>query len=165
MAKGRKPKPTHLRLLSQLPSSKKLNKNEPKYSKIEVEPPEHLDNAAKAEWHRIYRDMAGQGMITTVDRAAISAYCVSYSRWVKAETKLALMMEKSDDNLFGGMIFKTNKNNLSQNPLIRIADRAMENMVRICAEFGMTPSSRTRAGRGSSGDPFGYDPSDIGDKY
>ena len=164
MTKGRKPKPTHLRLLTGNPSGRKLNKNEPKYSKIEVEAPEHLDNAAKAEWGRVYGEMAAQGMITVVDRAALSAYCVSYSRWVKAETKLALMMDKSDDNLFGGMIFKTHRNGLSQNPLIRIADRAMENMVRIAAEFGMTPSSRTRAGRGSSGDPFGYDPSDIGDR-
>ena len=98
MTKGRKPKPTHLRLLTGNPSGRKLNKNEPKYSKIEVEPPEHLDNAAKAEWGRVYGEMAAQGMITVVDRAALSAYCVSYSRWVKAETKLALMMEKSDDN-------------------------------------------------------------------
>ncbi len=159
--RGRRPKPTVIKLLTGNPGKRTINKNEPKYNKAEVEPPEHLDNMAKAEWARIYDEMAAQGMITTVDRAALAGYCVSYSRWVRAETKLALMMEKSDDNLFGGMIFKTNKNNLSQNPLIRIADRALENMVRIAAEFGMTPASRSRAGKGTPSVDYSdrYDPS------
>ena len=158
MVRGRKPKSTVIKLLTGNPGGRKLNKNEPKYPRMEVTPPEHLNLAAQEEWARLYETMAAQGMITTVDRAALAAYCVAYSRWVKAETKLNEMMEKSVDSLLGGMVFKTHRDNLSVNPLIRIANAAMDIMVRIASEFGMTPASRSRAGRGSSSEPFGNDP-------
>lgn len=156
MAKGRKRKAQVLHLIQGTKANYKKT-IEPKFS-CAVVPPPSLDASALKEWERLAPEMERNGLLTSGDVAGFAAYCQSYSRWVKAETKLAEMMDKSEDTLFGGMIFKTNKNNLSQNPLIRIADRAMENMVRICAEFGMTPSSRSRAGRGSS-DGSGNDPS------
>ena len=161
MARGRKPKSTVVKLLQGNAGKRKINKNEPQYSKMDVTCPPHLTPLAKEEWARLYPEMTAQGMLTTADRAPFAAYCQSYARWVKAEEKLSEMMEKSDDSLFGGMIFKTNKNNLSQNPLIRIADRAMENMVRTGSEFGLTPSSRSRAGKGTTSSDYGdgYDPS------
>jgi P27 family predicted phage terminase small subunit len=41
---------------------------------------------------------------------------------------------------------RTTKGNLIQNPLVGIANKAMADMVRYAAEFGMTPSARTRLG-------------------
>ncbi len=43
-----------------------------------------------------------------------------------------------------GLIVMTKSGNLIQNPLVGTANKAMADMVRYAAEFGMTPSARTR---------------------
>ena len=41
-------------------------------------------------------------------------------------------------------VIKTASGNLIQNPFLGIANHAMDQMLKIAAEFGMTPSSRSR---------------------
>jgi len=48
------------------------------------------------------------------------------------------------DRLTGGLMIKTSNGNAIQNPLVGIANKAMADMVRYAAEFGMTPSARSR---------------------
>lgn len=48
------------------------------------------------------------------------------------------------DPLTGGLMIKTTNGNAIQNPLIGTANKAMSDMVRYAAEFGMTPSARSR---------------------
>jgi P27 family predicted phage terminase small subunit len=43
-----------------------------------------------------------------------------------------------------GLIIKTTNGNAIQNPLIGIANKAHNDMVRYVVEFGMTPSARSR---------------------
>ncbi len=149
--KGRKPKSSVLHLL-QGTRNRHKNKNEAKYSTEAITPPSHLNAVAVEEWNRVYGELAPQRMVTTVDRAALAAYCVSYSRWVKAERTLEKMLGKSEDSLLEGMAFKTKAGGLASNPLIRISNQAMEIMLKAASEFGMTPASRSRAG--ASGMPF-----------
>lgn len=82
--------------------------------------------------------MGGQlermGVVTVVDRAALAAYCQAWARWIDAEAQVAKL----------GTIVKTANGNLIQNPYLAVANRAMEQMTRLAAEFGMTPSSRSR---------------------
>ncbi len=80
------------------------------------------------------RELHPLGLITTIDKDALAMYCVIYMRWLKAEK---LVREK-------GEIIKTAAGNIIQNPYLSIANRALEQLGRIGAEFGMTPSSRTR---------------------
>lgn len=61
-------------------------------------------------------------------------YCVIYVRWVKAEK---MVRDK-------GEIIKTAAGNIIQNPYLSIANRALEQLNKLGAEFGMTPSSRSR---------------------
>ena len=132
--RGRKPTPTTLKILQGNPGRRPLNKQEPK-PKIRVPyAPTHLDAGAKAEWRRVVKELRAMGMISLVDRAALAAYCQTYSRWSKAEESLAKV----------GLLVKTANDNVIQNPLVGIANRSMELMHRFLAEFGMTPSSRTR---------------------
>lgn len=48
------------------------------------------------------------------------------------------------DAVTKGLIIKTKSGNLIQNPLVGAANKAMADTVRYAAEFGMTPSARTR---------------------
>ena len=82
------------------------------------------------------------GLMSEIDRAALAAYCQAYGRWVQAERALARMGEK--DLLTGALMIKTSNGNAIQNPLVGTANKAMELMLRAAAEFGMTPSARSR---------------------
>ena len=78
-----------------------------------------------------------------MDRAALAAYCQCYARWRRAETELN-KLEKSSKSIHGALVSVTSNGNLIQNPLVGIANTAMKDMIKYAAEFGMTPSARTR---------------------
>ena len=65
-----------------------------------------------------------------------------YGRWVQAERAIAKMAQK--DHLTGGLMIKTTNGNAIQNPLVGTANKAAADMMRYAAEFGMTPSARSR---------------------
>jgi P27 family predicted phage terminase small subunit len=81
-------------------------------------------------------------MLTGLDRAALAAYCQAYGRWITAERALGEMAKR--DQLTAGLLVKTTNGNAIQNPLVGTANKAMSDMVRYAAEFGMTPSARSR---------------------
>jgi len=133
--RGRKPKPSNLKVLSGNPGKRPLNSNEPKPQVRIPSCPAHLNAAARGEWRRIAGELAGLGLLTGVDRAALAAYCQAYGRWVEAERKL----KKAGD-----LTETTTNGNLIQSPLVGIANTAMDLMRKFLVEFGMTPSSRSR---------------------
>ncbi len=152
--RGPKTKPTNLKLLSGTARSHRLNPNEPKPEIAQPEPPEHLTDAASEEWARIVVELVTLRILTHLDRGALAAYCQAYGRWSAAETALARMAAR--DAVTDGLIIKTKSGNLIQNPLVGAANKAMADMVRYAAEFGLTPSARTRvAGMSDAGpNPF-----------
>src|SRR5262245_47442179 len=85
---GRRPKPTHLRLLQGNPGKRPINKNEPKPAAKPPKPPEHLNAVALAEWNRLSQELSTLGLLTSVDSTAFSAYCMVYARWIDAEEAL-----------------------------------------------------------------------------
>ena len=132
--RGRKPTPTAIKLVTGNPGKRPLNNKEPRPRIRVPRVPSHLDEAAKIEWRRIARELKVLGLVTSIDRAALAAYCQAYSRWSQAEESLAKV----------GLLIKTSNGNVVQNPLVGIANRSMELMHRFLSEFGMTPSSRSR---------------------
>ena len=86
--RGRKPKPTRLKLIEGNPGKRPLNKHEPKPEPKVPTCPAHLCPAAKAEWKRLSRELFVLGIVTALDRAALAAYCQAYGRWAEAERKL-----------------------------------------------------------------------------
>lgn len=140
--RGRKPKPTHLKLVTGNPGRRPLNKAEAMPPPDLPSPPPELSDDAKVEWGRVATELFRCGLLTKADRAALAAYCQAYGRWVQAERAVAEMGKR--DQLTGGLMIKTTNGNAVQNPLIGIANKAMADMVRYAAEFGMTPSARSR---------------------
>lgn len=139
--RGRKSKPSHLKVVTGTERPGRRNEAEPKPDLSVPAPPPHLSDEAKVEWGRVCDDLYRLGILTDLDRAALAAYCQAYGRWVHAERALAKMAEGSAT---GGMIIKTKSGNAIQNPLVGAANKAMSDMMRYAAEFGMTPSARSR---------------------
>lgn len=140
--RGRKPKPTHLKLVTGNPGRRKLPTNEAKPKAALPKAPIELMADAKVEWRRISKHLFALGLLSDIDRGALAACCQSYGRWISAERLIAELAKR--DPVFKGLMIKTKNGNMIQNPLVGTANKAMADYVRYCVEFGMTPSARSR---------------------
>lgn len=131
---GRKPKPTAIKMLEGNPGKRALNHAEPKPRVVAPRPPEYLGDAEKTKWKAAVKELYQLGLLTAIDQDALAMYCVVFVRWQKAEK---MVREK-------GEIIKTAAGNIIQNPFLSIANRALDQLNKMGAEFGMTPSSRSR---------------------
>lgn len=136
MSRGRKPTPTFLKLLDGNPGKRPINDAEPSPTIELPDAPLVLDDLAREEWDRLAPELVKLGILSGIDRLQLATYCQAYSRWVKAEDALA----EDGYVLFGS----GEKGGAYQNPMLAVANKAMEQMLKIAAEFGMTPSSRTK---------------------
>ncbi len=134
---GRKPQPTALKLIKGNPGKRPLNKKEPEPAEGHLYCPQHLSKEARKEWRRIVPILYQMHIARKPDQAAIAAYCQTYGRWVDAERKMADLGDNA-------LLTKTSNGNIIQSPLVGIANRSMELMLRFMVEFGLTPSSRSR---------------------
>lgn len=148
--RGRKPRPTHLKLVTGNPGRRPFNAAEPRPEAGLPAPPAELGSDAKNEWRRVARRLQALGLLTPCDRAALAAYCQAFGRWRQAERALAAMAKA--DPLTGALMIRTKEGNAIQNPLVGIANKAMADMVRYAAEFGMTPSARSRIAGAADGE-------------
>lgn len=140
--KGRKPKPTKLKMLAGNPGKRPLNKDEPQFAPDLPAPPGFLSQEARQEWDRIAGALYAQGVLTAVDRGALAVCCQLYGRLVQAETALAILAAKDPTSF--GLLVKSRRCGPIINPLVAVAHKSMELYIRACAEFGITPSRRSR---------------------
>jgi P27 family predicted phage terminase small subunit len=131
---GRRPKPTHLRLLQGNPGKRPFNPNEPKPKAEMPSIPEHLSETAAKEWVRVSEQLLRLGLLTAVDRAAFAAYCTVYARWADAEEAL----KKT------GPVVRSPSGYPMISPYLIVANRALDQMRQYLIEFGLTPASRSR---------------------
>jgi P27 family predicted phage terminase small subunit len=142
--RGRKPVPTTLKVLRGNPGKRPLNHNEPKPTLGAPGCPTWLVTEAKAEWRRIVPKLDELGMLTKVDRAALATYCEAWATFVYAQREVhthgILITEVETISIDGRVIYcRTTKN-----PAIIVARDAANLVRQFCAEFGLTPSARTR---------------------
>lgn len=131
--KGRKPKPTYMKLVEGNPGKRPLNKNEPVVSDISTHAPKHLSEVAKKEWARMVR-LLGCGVLKATDQATLAMYCQAYGRWVEAEAHIR-------EN---GAVVKSPNGYPIQNPYLSVANKAMEQMTKLLPGMGLTPADRSR---------------------
>ena len=132
--RGRKPKPTALKILEGNPGKRPLNENEPVPPKGSVKCPSWLEPEAKKEWKRLAPSLEAMGVLTQVDLTAFAGYCQAYARWREAEEFLTQH----------GSIFKTPSGYVQQVPQVSIAQQNLKIMQSFCSEFGLTPATRAR---------------------
>lgn len=164
--RGRKPRPTHLKLVTGNPGGRPLNPNEPKPEPAIPAVPPHLPDAAKVEWGRVAHWAYDLGILTQLDRAVLAAYCAAYADWVKYSE---LVERHGPVTLIGQRkVTRVKKDGTAeteesggypqQSVYVSMANKAEARMVRAAAEFGFTPSSRSRVNvepgsAGRSADP------------
>ena len=132
-SRGRKPKPTAIKLLEGNPGCRPLNRTEPKPTGVPV-CPDWLEEEAKAEWERMGGILADMGVLTEVDTMTFAGYCQAYARWKEAEEFISQH----------GSIIRTPNGYLQQVPQVSIAQTNLKIMLKFCEEFGLTPSARSR---------------------
>lgn len=138
--RGRKPKPTALKVLEGNPGKRPLNGAEPAPARKAPRCPSWLEAEAKREWKRMGRILEQMGLLTEMDMAAFAGYCQAYARWKEAEEFISQH----------GTMVRTPNGYLQQVPQVSIAQTNMKIMLRFCEQFGLTPSARSRiiAGEG-----------------
>ena len=132
--RGRKPKPTAMKMLEGNPGKRPLNKKEPQPVKKAPSCPKWLEPEAKKEWRRLAKQLEEIGILTDVDMAAFASYCQAYARWKEAEEFISQH----------GSIVKTPSGYWQTVPQVSIAQTYMKIMTKIAEQFGLTPSARSR---------------------
>lgn len=137
--RGPKPLPANVHLLRGNPS--KLN---PSQLRDSVSPevdlpsaPKHLQGEALKEWRRVGKELKALGLVSKIDRAALSMYCTAWGRHVDAENKISALGDK-------GLVDETPNGFQVQSAWVNISNKAMEQCIKYLSEFGMSPSSRSR---------------------
>ena len=132
--RGRKPKPTAIKVLEENPGKRELNLLEPIPPKGDLTCPDWLEDEAKAEWERLAPSLEAMGVLTTADLMAFAGYCQAYARWREAEEFISRH----------GSIFQTPSGYVQQVPQVSIAQQNLRIMQSFCSEFGLTPATRSR---------------------
>ena len=132
--RGRKPKPTAVKVLEGNPGKRSLNTAEPKPEKKAPRCPSWLEDEAKKEWKRMSKQLEQLGILTEIDMAAFAGYCQAYARWKEAEEFISQH----------GTMVRTPNGYLQQVPQVSIAQTNMKIMLKFCEQFGLTPSARSR---------------------
>ena len=129
---GRRPKPSKLKKLAGNPGRRPLNLAEPEPGG-RARCPGHLSPEAKREWRRLTPELERLGLLTSVDRAALAAYCTCWALAIEAQKAI---------QKHGVLIITDGR--LLKNPVCNVLRDMFAQMRLYEVEFGMTPSSRSR---------------------
>lgn len=157
--KGRKPTPSNIRLLHGNPARRPMPKDEPKLKSKVLAAPPGLPKDVHLVWRRIARWLAAAGVSTELDSLALRLLCeswVTYEEACEKVRKAGLVNAQFDGQ---GRVIGVPY----PNPYLAVRNRAQDHVMKLFAEFGMTPSSRTRVktvegktGGGHAKDLFGF---------
>lgn len=123
--------------------------------------PKHLLPEARKEWRRITPELDRYGLISKLDRSALSLYCQAWARWVWAEEQLARAMAVAADKAAeaasqglewkggDGMIVPTPNGHMSYSPHWVIANKAAQQVRDFLSAFGLSPETRSKVATSS----------------
>ena len=144
--RGPKPLPPNVHLLRGNASHKPIGGLLDDVVRPDVEIPEcpdHLTGEARAEWKLITPHLLKLGLIAKIDRAALTGYCHSWAEHVWAVRRIDAM-NADDPTGERGRVWNTPSGYKQISVLQSISNRALEQMAKFLAMFGMSPSDRSR---------------------
>lgn len=147
---GRKPLPTHIKLLKGNPGKRSVNAREPKPKRGVPKMPAHLTPRAKSAWKRIGPELDAMGVLSLADATALELLCCVYAEWRVARDTV------DDEGTTYTTTTETGDTMYRTRPEVAIAADAWRRCRAMLAEFGLTPSSRSKVSR--IGDPASADP-------
>ena len=134
MARGRKPKPSFLKILDGNPSRRPFNADEPKPRRGIPDPPEVLQGRAIEEWNRITIILDDCGAITHADMSLLAVYCQAWDHWYDATEKLQQARPLTNGKSGFPVV----------SPLMRLHVMATATLRMAWQELGLSPTSRVR---------------------
>lgn len=137
--KGRKPKPTHLKLVTGNPGKRAINSAEPKVSRSRPSAPSHMSDKARETWGYVTGLLDRMGILTEVDALALEMLCEAYADFLAASATLRELGSEyyETTNQSGSTMYRAHPALAKKQD----ADRRIRGWL---AEFGMTPSARSR---------------------
>ena len=85
-------------------------------------------------WREQTRELKRLRLIAKINAPVLTAMCMHYARWRRAEIKVKEQ----------GEVIETDNGYLVQNPWLAVSNKAHEQFLRAAQEFGMTPASYSR---------------------
>ena len=135
---GRRPKPTHLRVVSGNAGKRPLNKAEPQPRRERPSPPAHLSGAARDAWGYVSGILDRMGVLTEADAVALEQLCECYAEIVELRAEIA------ENGRFQTVATKAGGEMERLRPAYAALMDADRRLKAWLAEFGMTPSARSR---------------------
>ena len=134
MNAGRKPKPTALKVIQGTYRPDRANPSEPRPRPGIPPCPKFLQGEAREAYRKTAKKLARIGLLTELDDMALSMLCQSWAEYLEA----------TDQVRKTGMLVKSPNGFPVFNPYLVIANQAVKKVRSLLAEFGMSPSSRSR---------------------
>jgi P27 family predicted phage terminase small subunit len=132
--RGRKPKPTWLKIIGGNPGGRPLNPHEPVPKDPLTDAPTDFSDAQKAIWDHAMK-AAPPGLLTELDRHMLVNYCVAADLHHQARLKI---------QQFGPIIKAPQSGVPMQSPYMAVLNKQAQIMQKCMSEMGFTPSSRSR---------------------
>lgn len=137
--KGRKPQPSHLRLVKGNPGKRPMNAAEPVAVRERPSPPAHVSDKAREVWGYVSALLDDMGVLARPDAMALEMLCEAYADQLAARATL---------KEFGSSYYETRNEAGSimhrAHPAVAVIADTDRRIKAWLAEFGMTPSSRSR---------------------
>lgn len=156
--KGRKPLPTEIKRTRGTLRKHRTTDGEMELPTVNSDlpaPPEWLTDNGKAEWITVTSDLNKAGILAYADLSLVAMYCNEISTYIECQEQMAKMSTRV-------MVIKDDAGKVKyaqQLPYQKIANDCVEKALKLAAEFGLTPSARTRIGtltKDKKGDKKGW---------
>ncbi len=139
MTRGRKPKPTTLRILQGKAGHRPINSAEPQPKAGKPKMPVNVSRVpiAKSCWTWLVAELDAMKTLTTADAKIVEFFAVTYGHWRTATKAIEA----------GGLTYETEvdgDHRIIVRPEVAVAAQTVARLESLGAELGLSPSSRTR---------------------
>ena len=128
----------------------------PAFKRLPPDAPEWLPTEARAEWDRVVPELARLELTKPVDRAALTAYVLTWQRMVDAQKLIdehqdfTYVVRDKDGGVVDSEVIRghgllgQNSQGIVRAPWVAIIEAASKDLRAWCAEFGFTPSAEAK---------------------
>ena len=135
MVSGRLPRPTKLKILAGEPNKDRINENEPEAPPGRPPMPERFNDSkgGKVAWENLLDALEALGILSPVYAHALEVYTDTYIQYRSAVDAV---------NKYGAVL--PNGDSFKRNPYVTEMHMNKASLIKLQAEFGLTPSSLSR---------------------
>lgn len=137
---GRQRKPTKLKAMQGTLQPCRVTPNEMETKILDSipKPPAQFEGRAKQEWKTVTKSLWELGMLHLEDLPQLEAYCFNVGLMDKASKKI------NQEGVLGVYKNKGGHEYVSKNKWISVYNEATDRIIKLAAQFGFSPASRTR---------------------